>query len=782
MLMMVNGLTSPHEEINILLSMDEDVDRQTYLIYINIDLKFVEEQRLNLLSKYNKIVFELNKYRDDLLVFKQAKLDVVTFQIQNTELTKLNHALKEQLKEERKLTDSSFKNDVKENSFILASLDYDHEMIPKSKDWVERHNPDSKLPNFNTRRILVPESQAVNECLKLTKVPTDPKSSKESGSKPLTPLPLLTNLQRASLRSEVMPLTYQDHSSRERPGLGTMKHTKPETQEFSSKSASRHVTIYDTKPVTSLVPTKVKNNEQESKIDELTKLVQMLMDEKINSTQKIQESKHRHIMEPIWYLDSGFSRSMTGFKGYLHKYIVQASKMIMSFIKMVENQNDVKVIQIRTDNQTEFKIFELKSFCDKKGIYHNFYSPYTPEQNGVAERKNRIPIKATRTKLNSLVLFKHFWTKAVRIACYTQNRSIIFKRHDKTPYEIFRERIPDISYFHVFGCHVFIHNHKDHLGKFDAKADDGYFLGYSFVSKAFRVINTRRQQIEETYHVSFDESMEAIKFTNTLDDQSRKYQANSDISYYITPHNRSLTELTKDTNVPEVITLNKQNTPHTKDVEGNNIETSVSITELSVPEVTQSQITNHASTSSYPAPHDRCGKDGSHQNLPCFCHLYELQVFQMDVKSAFLNGKLKEEVYVKQPPSFESSEFPDYVCMLDKALYGLKQAPRACSSVKTPMVPPNNLGPNLTIQSKRITSHYCEKNLQKGTSSLSLWYLKCPGFDLKGYSKSDHAGCNMDRKSTSVAMSSVEAEYGAAGGCCANILWMKSQLSEYDIH
>ncbi|GJX65766.1 hypothetical protein Tco_0300109 [Tanacetum coccineum] len=74
--------------------------------------------------------------------------------------------------------------EVKENSFIPASLDYDHEMVQKSKDWVERLNPNRKLPNFNTRRILVPESQAVNECLQLTKASADPESSKELGSEP----------------------------------------------------------------------------------------------------------------------------------------------------------------------------------------------------------------------------------------------------------------------------------------------------------------------------------------------------------------------------------------------------------------------------------------------------------------------------------------------------------------------------------------------------------------------------------------------------------------------
>ncbi|GKC72489.1 retrovirus-related pol polyprotein from transposon TNT 1-94 [Tanacetum coccineum] len=213
---------------------------------------------------------------------------------------------------------------------------------------------------------------------------------------------------------------------------------------------------------------------------------------------------------------------------------------------------------------------------------HNDFEHFN---RGVAERKNIILIKAARTMLNGSVLSKHFWIKAFRISCYTQNRSIIVKRYDKTPYEICRERIPGISYFHVFGCPMFIYNHKDHLGKFDAKADDGYFLGYSFVSKSFRFFNTRRQHVEKTYHVTFDESMEAIRFTNTSvaeigiddsprylpdefiheDNPSRQYQANSDISYYITPHNRSLIEHTQTTNVLEVIIQNEQTNPLTED-------------------------------------------------------------------------------------------------------------------------------------------------------------------------------------------------------------------------
>ncbi|GJT48956.1 retrovirus-related pol polyprotein from transposon TNT 1-94 [Tanacetum coccineum] len=198
--------------------------------------------------------------------------------------------------------------------------------------------------------------------------------------------------------------------------------------------------------------------------------------------------------------------------------------------------------------------------------------------------------------------------------------SPMFRNHKK--YTLFivdeysRERIPDISYFHVFGCPVFIHNHKDHLGKFDAKADDGYFLGYPSVSKAFRVYNTRRQKIEETYHVTFDESMEAIRFTNTSvdeigiddssryppdefqeDDPPRQYQVDSDVSYYIIPHGCPPDLINNEGTHEQNIQNDQMIIQPTNVPSGNNTEVLGSITEPLVPDVTQSYITNQASTS-----------------------------------------------------------------------------------------------------------------------------------------------------------------------------------------
>ena len=102
---------------------------------------------------------------------------------------------------------------------------------------------------------------------------------------------------------------------------------------------------------------------------------------------------------------------------------------------------------------------------------------------------------------------KYFWAKAMDTACYILNRVLIRPILKKTPYELWNERKPNISYFHVFGCKYFILNSgKDNLGKFDTKSDEDIFLGYSTSIKAYRISNKRTLTIEESIHVVFDEA------------------------------------------------------------------------------------------------------------------------------------------------------------------------------------------------------------------------------------------------------------------------------------
>ncbi|GJV97669.1 putative ribonuclease H-like domain-containing protein [Tanacetum coccineum] len=157
----------------------------------------------------------------------------------------------------------------------------------------------------------------------------------------------------------------------------------------------------------------------------------------------------------------------------------ETSGILKSFITGIENLVDHKVKVIRSR---------------------------TPQQNGVAERRNRTLIEAARTMLADSKLPTTFWAEAVNTACYVQNRVLVVKPHNKTPYELFHGRTPTLSFMRPFGCPVTILNTIDHLGKFDGKADEGFFVGYSLNSKAFRVFNSRTRIVEENLHIRFSES------------------------------------------------------------------------------------------------------------------------------------------------------------------------------------------------------------------------------------------------------------------------------------
>ncbi|GKB66110.1 putative ribonuclease H-like domain-containing protein [Tanacetum coccineum] len=520
----------------------------------------------------------------------------------------------------------------------------------------------------------------------------------------------------------------------------------------------------------------------------------------------------------------------------------ETSGILKSFITRVENLIDQRVKVIRCDNGTEFKNKEMNQFCERKGIKREFSVARTPQQNGA---------------------------EAVNTACYVQNRVLVTKPHNKTPYELFLCRNPTLGFMRPFGCPVTILNTIDHLGKFDGKADEGFFVGYSINSKAFRVFNSRTRIVEENLHVQFSENThniagsgpdwlfdiealtklmnykpvvarnqsngnagtkacddaskarmetvpgkdyillpfsqssksspdarfkpsrddekkddEAPRKENDCDDQEKEDNVNSTNNVNVASINevnvggaKTSIELPDDLNMPaleDISTFDFSNDDEDVGVEAdmNNLDAFMPISPIPTTRVhkdhpveqiigylnsapqTRRMTKNLEEYGLFSSAQQRTNhKDFQNCLFTCFLSqeepkktLVELPngkraigtkwvfrnkkdergiviknkarlvdqgytqeegidydevfapvarieairlflayasfkdsvVYQMDVKSAFLYGKIEEEVYVCQPPGFEDPDFPDRVYKVEKALYRLHQAPRAC--------------------------------------------------------------------------------------------------------
>ncbi|GKE39407.1 putative ribonuclease H-like domain-containing protein, partial [Tanacetum coccineum] len=370
----------------------------------------------------------------------------------------------------------------------------------------------------------------------------------------------------------------------------------------------------------------------------------------------------------------------------------ETSGILKSFITQIENLVDKKVKIIRCDNGTEFKNRVMSEFCKKKGINREF-------------------------------------------------SVLVVKPHNKTSYELFRGRTPSLSFKKPFGCHVTIVNTLDHLGKFDGKSGDGFFIRYSLNSKAFRLYNIRTRKVEENLHVRFLEDKPIIA------SDGPKWLFDIDV-------------LTKSMNyVPVVAGTNSNDFVGTKESNGtchSSKEPGSSQDYILMPLWKDGSLFDYSSKDasndepqllmnkgllvllmkekliktfipvylpvSYlrKSPRRAIGKKWVYRNKKdergivirnkarlvaqgytqeegidydevfalvarieairlflAYASFKDFVVYQMDVKSAFLYGKIEEEVYVCQPPGFEDLEFPDKVYKVEKGLYGLHQAPRA---------------------------------------------------------------------------------------------------------
>ncbi|GJZ16845.1 putative ribonuclease H-like domain-containing protein [Tanacetum coccineum] len=189
----------------------------------------------------------------------------------------------------------------------------------------------------------------------------------------------------------------------------------------------------------------------------------------------------------------------------------ETSGILQNFFRQIENQLNHRVKIIRSDNGTEFKNRDMLEFCGNKGIKQEYSNARTPQQNRVAERMNRTLIEAARTMLADSLLPTTFWAEAVSTACYIFNRVRVTKPQNKTPYELLFGHKPIISYIRPFGCHVTILDTLSVLGKFDGKCDEGFLVGYSLNSKAFRVYNLVTKKVEVNLHVKFLEEKPNVK-------------------------------------------------------------------------------------------------------------------------------------------------------------------------------------------------------------------------------------------------------------------------------
>ncbi len=202
---------------------------------------------------------------------------------------------------------------------------------------------------------------------------------------------------------------------------------------------------------------------------------------------------------------------------FLHdKYIV--AEFFKKFAKRAQNEFSCTLMKIKSDNGSEVKNTNIEDYCDDLGIKHELSATYSPQQNGVVERKNHTLIEMAWTTLDEYGVSDSFWAEAINTARHATNRLYLHRLLKKTSYELIVGRKPNVAYFRVFGCKCYIYRKGVKLTKFVGRCDEGFLLGYTSNSKAYRVYNKSKGIMEETADVQIDETNGSQKGHENLDD------------------------------------------------------------------------------------------------------------------------------------------------------------------------------------------------------------------------------------------------------------------------
>nr|GEU90776.1 Gag-Pol polyprotein [Tanacetum cinerariifolium] len=381
----------------------------------------------------------------------------------------------------------------------------------------------------------------------------------------------------------------------------------------------------------------------------------------------------------------------------------EAPEVIIKFLKRITVLLQSPVIIIRTDNGTEFKNQMLKEYFDTVGISHQMSYVQTPQQNGVVERRNRTLVEAARTMLIFSYAPLFLWAEVIATACLTQNRSIIHRRFNKTPYELINGRKPDISFLHVFGALCYPKNDREEIGKRGAKATTRTVPPAQ--EPQVRQSSTASTTIADTAPIPTNSSSLATNIPITSQDVDElNPNAMVDGNTFVNPFANSSTSVAASSLQQNVDPSNMhtfyQPYPHkfqwTKDHHMKQVLVHApdNISPLTLKWFFKNK---HDEEQTVIKNKSRLVVKGYHQEegidfeesfalvarmeairiFLAYAAHKSFTVFQMDVKTAFLHGSLKKDVYVCQPEGFINADHPSHVYKLKKALYGLKQAPRA---------------------------------------------------------------------------------------------------------
>nr|GEU54595.1 uncharacterized mitochondrial protein AtMg00810-like [Tanacetum cinerariifolium] len=450
-----------------------------------------------------------------------------------------------------------------------------------------------------------------------------------------------------------------------------------------------------------------------------------------------------------------------------------------NFIIEIENLKDLKVKIIRCDNGGEFKNKEMNEFCTRKGIKREFSNARTPQQNRVAERRNRTLIEATRTMLADAKLPVTFWAEAVNTACYVQNRVL---EHLLLTFQV--QRILQVKVVSSLR-YIALPNwfHEAHLESSNSNAQDACNANAPESSGIFNPTATSK--------ISLADQME------TLTVESENLTVSSPVltnCFDNSPEASSDSRLISKWDVWILVDYPKRVRPigtkwvlkNKKDERGIVIRNKV---KLVAQGYTQEEGIDYEEVF---APVVRIE---AIRLFLAYASFMGFIVYQMDVKSAILYGTIDEEVYVMQPPGFQDPEFPDRVYKVKKAMYGHHQAPRAWYGTLSKYLLANGFQRECHLYAVKRIFRYL-----KGHPKLGLWYPKESLFDLVAYSDSNYGGATQDRKSTTggcqflgrrliswqckkqtiVATFTTEAEYVAAASGCGQVLQIQNHLLDYE--